>query len=175
VPGFSPPPSSPAWSASDRTLAQFAASRPTVLMFHGNGGNHGHRIPLARVFYLKMRCNVLMLSYRGYGLSEGTPSEKGARAFRLSTAHTRLTRARARRPADGRTDGARPRAAGPVARPDACRASCARAHRPPSPALTMRAHTQILYGQSIGGAVAIDLASRNPHAVRRPSSPSAPL
>ena len=46
-------------------------------MFHGNGGNHGHRIPLARVFYLKMRCNVLMMSYRGYGLSDGSPSEKG--------------------------------------------------------------------------------------------------
>ncbi len=24
-----------------------------------------------------MRCNVLALSYRGYGLSEGSPSEKG--------------------------------------------------------------------------------------------------
>jgi hypothetical protein len=46
-------------------------------MFHGNAGNHGHRIPLAKVFYTKMRCNVLMLSYRGYGQSEGTPSEKG--------------------------------------------------------------------------------------------------
>ena len=36
------------------------------MMFHGNGGNLGHRIPLARVFYLKMRCNVLMMCYRGY-------------------------------------------------------------------------------------------------------------
>jgi len=32
----------------------------------GNGGNIGHRVPLARVFLLKLRCNVLMLSYRGY-------------------------------------------------------------------------------------------------------------
>lgn len=47
-------------------------------MFHGNGGNHGHRIPLAKIFYLRMRCNVFMMSYRGYGLSEGSPSEKGA-------------------------------------------------------------------------------------------------
>jgi len=46
-------------------LVQFSATRPTVLIFHGNGGNHGHRIPLAKVFYIKMRCNVLMLSYRG--------------------------------------------------------------------------------------------------------------
>lgn len=36
-------------------------------MFHGNGGNVGHRIPLAAVFYKKMRCNVFMMSYRGYG------------------------------------------------------------------------------------------------------------
>jgi len=47
-------------------LLQFIASRPTVIMFHGNGGNHGHRIPLAKVFFMKMRCNVLMLSYRGF-------------------------------------------------------------------------------------------------------------
>jgi hypothetical protein len=64
------------------------------MMYHGNGGNMGHRIPLARVFYVKLRCNVLMVSYRGcawftlyhsyltcdlrsYGLSQGSPSEKG--------------------------------------------------------------------------------------------------
>lgn len=35
-------------------------------MFHGNGGNLGHRIPLAGIFVNKMRCNVLMLCYRGY-------------------------------------------------------------------------------------------------------------
>lgn len=44
---------------------KFASTRPTIMMFHGNGGNHGHRIPLARVFFVKMRCNVLMVSYRG--------------------------------------------------------------------------------------------------------------
>ncbi|SRR6266851_7667179 len=37
-------------------------------MFHGNGGNHGHRIPLGKIFFGKMRCNVLMLSYRGHVL-----------------------------------------------------------------------------------------------------------
>lgn len=34
-------------------------------MFHGNGGNLGHRIPLASIFVMKMRCNVLMMCYRG--------------------------------------------------------------------------------------------------------------
>jgi len=35
-------------------------------MFHGNGGNVGHRIPLAAIFYKRMRCNVFMMSYRGF-------------------------------------------------------------------------------------------------------------
>lgn len=42
-------------------------------------GNMGHRVPIAHVFWQLMGCNVLMLSYRGYGLSEGYPSEKGMR------------------------------------------------------------------------------------------------
>ncbi|THH06906.1 hypothetical protein EW146_g9471 [Bondarzewia mesenterica] len=61
----------------DEAYDMFSATRPTIIMFHGNGGNHGHRIPLAKIFFAKMRCNVLMLSYRGYGHSEGSPSEKG--------------------------------------------------------------------------------------------------
>ncbi|KAG6333738.1 hypothetical protein ID866_5351 [Astraeus odoratus] len=99
---------------------EFAATRPTVLMFHGNGGNLGHRIPLARIFYVKMRCNVLMLSYRGYGHSGGTPSENGL----CIDAQTALNYV--------------------LADPD------------------LQKTPVILYGQSIGGAVAIDLASRNP-------------
>ncbi|KAK6536089.1 hypothetical protein TWF281_000335 [Arthrobotrys megalospora] len=49
----------------------------TILMFHGNAGNVGHRIPIAKVFAEQMGCNVLMLGYRGYGLSTGKPDEKG--------------------------------------------------------------------------------------------------
>jgi hypothetical protein len=37
----------------------------------------GHRLPIAKVFWESVGCNVMMLSYRGYGKSEGTPSEKG--------------------------------------------------------------------------------------------------
>jgi len=93
-------------------------------MFHGNGGNIGHRVPLAKVFYEKIRCNVLMVSYRGYGHSEGNPSEKGLKldaqaALDYVKSHPVLSR-------------------GPT----------------------------ILYGQSIGGAVSIDLASRNPLAIQ---------
>ncbi|KAF9531417.1 BEM46 family protein [Crepidotus variabilis] len=102
------------------TDEEFMATRPTVIMFHGNGGNMGHRLPLASIFYKRMRCNVFMMSYRGYGLSEGSPSEKGFQidaqtALSYLTIHPLLSRT-------------------PI----------------------------ILYGQSIGGAVSIDLASRNP-------------
>ncbi|TFK63941.1 alpha/beta-hydrolase [Pluteus cervinus] len=105
---------------SPQTGDEFISSRPTVIMFHGNGGNHGHRIPLAKIFFMKMRCNVLMMSYRGYGHSEGSPSEKGIRMDAQAALNYLLS--------DPRFSQT------PI----------------------------ILYGQSIGGAVSIDLASRNP-------------
>lgn len=49
----------------------------TVLMFHGNAGNIGHRVPIARMLVQNMGCSVLMLEYRGYGLSTGSPDEHG--------------------------------------------------------------------------------------------------
>lgn len=53
------------------------ARNVTVLMFHGNAGNIGYRLPIAKILENELRCNVLMLQYRGYGLSTGTPNEKG--------------------------------------------------------------------------------------------------
>ncbi len=49
----------------------------TILMFHGNAGNIGHRVPIARVLEENFGCHVLMLEYRGYGRSTGTPDERG--------------------------------------------------------------------------------------------------
>lgn len=49
----------------------------TVLMFHGNAGNIGHRLPIARVLVNLIGCNVFMLEYRGYGTSTGDPDEEG--------------------------------------------------------------------------------------------------
>jgi fermentation-respiration switch protein FrsA (DUF1100 family) len=49
----------------------------TVLMFHGNAGNIGHRVPIARMFVQQMGVSVFMLEYRGYGLSTGSPDETG--------------------------------------------------------------------------------------------------
>lgn len=99
---------------------EFVAGRPTVIMFHGNAGNHGHRIPLAQVFFLRMRCNVLMMCYRGYGLSEGTPNEKGLQLDAQAGLNYLCS------------------------------------HQ------VFRQSPIVLYGQSIGGAVSIDLISRNP-------------
>ncbi|KAG1123262.1 hypothetical protein G6F42_010715 [Rhizopus arrhizus] len=56
---------------------EVAIQSPTVVCFHAHTGNMGHRLPIAQVFYKKLGYNVVMLSYRGYGLSEGRPTEKG--------------------------------------------------------------------------------------------------
>ncbi|KAJ3842714.1 Alpha/Beta hydrolase protein [Lentinula raphanica] len=105
---------------SEMTDEEVLSQRPTVIMFHGNGGNAGHRIPLGMMFQQVMRCNVLGVEYRGYGESTGTPSENGL----AIDAVTALEFVRG----DPR----------------------------------LRNTPVILYGQSIGGAVSIDLASRFP-------------
>ncbi|KAJ7618042.1 Alpha/Beta hydrolase protein [Roridomyces roridus] len=94
----------------------------TVILFHGNACNYGDMIYRAKRFVLR-RCNVVLLSYRGYVNSEGRPSEKGLRrdaqaALEYVRADTELS-----------------------------------------------STPLILYGTSLGGAVAIDLASRNPSSV----------
>ena len=50
---------------------------PTLVLFHGNAGNIGFRLPLFRKLYDALGCNILCVQYRGYGNSEGTPSEAG--------------------------------------------------------------------------------------------------
>ncbi|MDB6125025.1 MAG: hypothetical protein JWQ71_4018 [Pedosphaera sp.] len=47
-----------------------------MLICHGNGGNLSHRLELCREL-LKAGVNVMVFDYRGYGRSEGTPSEEG--------------------------------------------------------------------------------------------------
>lgn len=91
----------------------------TVLMFHGNAGNIGHRVPIARVLQDVLGCNVLMLEYRGYGLSTGVPDEAGLKI----DAQTGL-------------DYIRQRA-------------------------ETRDSDIVVYGQSLGGAVAINLVAEN--------------
>ena len=47
-----------------------------VLVCHGNAGNIEHRLLLARAFQA-MGLSVLLFDYRGYGASEGRPTEDG--------------------------------------------------------------------------------------------------
>lgn len=48
----------------------------TVLFFHGNAGNRGDRAGYLRALHA-LGYGVLLPDYRGYGGSEGTPSEEG--------------------------------------------------------------------------------------------------
>lgn len=48
----------------------------TILFFHGNGGNISHRGDSIYIFH-KLKLNILIIDYPGYGDSDGTPSESG--------------------------------------------------------------------------------------------------
>lgn len=87
---------------------------PVVLFFHGNAGTMSDRLENAE-FLRAFGLTVLLLEYRGYGDSEGRPSEKGLQL----DARAALQEAR-------RRAGARP---------------------------------ILLFGRSLGGAVAIELAA----------------
>ena len=50
--------------------------RATVLFLHGNGGNISHRLEKLLIFN-HLGLAVFIIDYRGYGTSEGTPSEQG--------------------------------------------------------------------------------------------------
>jgi fermentation-respiration switch protein FrsA (DUF1100 family) len=88
-----------------------------LLYLHGNGGNLTHRRDIVeRLVGLKL--NVLIIDYRGYGRSEGAPSEEGLYAD-ARAAWDYLTNTRG-------IPGGR----------------------------------IVIYGESLGGAVAVDLASK---------------
>lgn len=95
--------------------------KTTVLMFHGNAGNIGHRLPIAKMFANSMDCNVFMLEYRGYGLSTGSPDEQGL----MVDAQTALDYLKERQETND--------------------------------------HHVVVYGQSLGGAVSINLVAKNQH------------
>lgn len=52
-------------------------SRTTLLWLHGNAGNISHRVDNIAVLNRLTGLSVLIIDYRGYGLSVGSPSEKG--------------------------------------------------------------------------------------------------
>ncbi len=91
---FYPEPGQPSWSsplpqaveeiyleAQDKTrlqafLIRSEGSPRVVLFLHGNAGNAYYRLPDA-LDLAQTGTNVFLLSYRGYGKSEGSPSESG--------------------------------------------------------------------------------------------------
>lgn len=91
----------------------------TILVFHGNAGNIGHRLPIAKILAEDLKCNVLFVEYRGYGLSSGEPNEKGL----MIDAQTGLDYIRKRK--------------------------------------ELKDTRIVVYGQSLGGAVAISLVGQN--------------
>jgi fermentation-respiration switch protein FrsA (DUF1100 family) len=88
-----------------------------VLVCHGNGGNISHRLEMAQAL-LATGVNVFLFDYRGYGRSEGYPTEEGTYS-------------------DGQ--GGLPMAPAPRDLPTS---------------------DIILFGESLGGAIAAELATR---------------
>lgn len=97
-------------------LVHVAGARRTLLLLHGNAGNISHRLDKLAVF-ADLGVDVLMLDYRGYGLSDGTPDEAGT--YRDADAAYAWLVARGVAPAD-----------------------------------------LVVYGESLGGPIAVDLAAR---------------
>lgn len=51
-----------------------------ILFAHGNAGNITHRADVLERLHRDLHCTVLVFDYRGYGKSEGSPSEAGVLA-----------------------------------------------------------------------------------------------
>lgn len=96
---------------------------PTIIYFHGNAGNIGHRLPNALLMLVNLKVNLLLVDYRGYGKSEGDPSEEGLCLDSEAVLDYVMTR------------------------PDIDKTKI------------------ILFGRSLGGAVAVHLASENAHRI----------
>ncbi|MBI3617970.1 MAG: alpha/beta hydrolase [Candidatus Omnitrophica bacterium] len=57
-------------------LIKSSTQRGTLIFCHGNAGNIGDRLEKILLFH-QMGLNVLIIDYRGYGESQGRPSEAG--------------------------------------------------------------------------------------------------
>ena len=52
-------------------------ARSTLIWFHGNAGNIGHRVENLKLLHDRVKVNIFIFDYRGYGRSDGRSSEKG--------------------------------------------------------------------------------------------------
>lgn len=73
-------------------------SAKTVLFYHGNAGNISHRVLTAKLL-LELGVNVLLIDYRGYGRSDGEPTEANIYAD-AQTAYDWLREQKQRQPAE---------------------------------------------------------------------------
>lgn len=48
----------------------------TILFLHGNAGNLSHRLEVLQILH-PLQTNIFIVDWRGYGKSQGTPSEEG--------------------------------------------------------------------------------------------------
>lgn len=69
--------------------------RGLLLFFHGNAGNISHRLESIEIFH-RLGLSVLIVDYRGYGRSDGQPSEDGT--YRDAAALWRYSVEELRRP-----------------------------------------------------------------------------
>mmetsp|Transcript_27108 Transcript_27108/g.64006 ORF Transcript_27108/g.64006 Transcript_27108/m.64006 type:complete len:333 (-) Transcript_27108:349-1347(-) len=98
---------------------------PTIIHFHGNACNVSHMLYDALGMFQKVKTNIMLVDYRGYGLSEGSPTQAGL----IMDAEAALDYLLRRRDVVDPT-------------------------------------SIFLFGRSLGGAVAIELAARRESAVR---------
>lgn len=57
-------------------LVKSPQAKSTLLFLHGNAGNISDRLMKMKLFYT-LGVNIFIIDYRGYGRSQGIPSEKG--------------------------------------------------------------------------------------------------
>ena len=94
-------------------------AKSTLLYFHGNAGNMTHRLEKIQMFYT-LGLNIFIIDYRGYGKSEGQPTEEGVYRDARVAHHYLLLRK------------------------------------------DIDPQKIIVYGDSLGGVVAVDLVSQRP-------------
>ncbi len=95
------------------------SSGRVLVWYHGNAGNIADRLDNARLFVKRLGVDIVLVDYRGYGLSQGKPDERGLYLDGVAIYDAVVTRG---------------------ARPDDI----------------------VLFGRSLGGAIAVEVALQRP-------------
>jgi len=156
----------PQASAAASTMAELRREHPQfqgidVVQFHGNAGSRMHRLAFMHLLRDGLGCSVTVLDYRGFGGSEGSPTEHGL----IADGRAAYDWVRARQAADQRLSSTIPMAnivddSSPV---DETGRYSGRRH-------------VVLWGESIGSGVAVALLdeeiAKQPAPARAPSDTS---